>query len=49
MLCSAAKENGISALYDDIAIDNPAIGLFLRHGFVEENRTEEKIFLRKEL
>ena len=49
MLCSAAKENGISVLYDDIAIDNPAIGLFLRHGFVEENRTEEKISLRKEL
>ncbi len=49
MLCSAAKENGISVLYDDIAIDNPAIGLFLRHGFAEEYRTEEKIYLRKEL
>ena len=49
LLCSAAKDNGIKALYDDIAIDNPAIGLFLKHGFTEEYRTEEKIFLRKEL
>ncbi len=49
LLCSAAKNNGIKVLYDDIAIDNPAIGLFLEHGFTEEYRTEEKIFLKKEL
>ena len=34
---------------DDIAIDNPAITLFLRHGFVEEYRTDEIIMLKKEL
>lgn len=49
ILCSAAKENGITALYDDIAIDNPAISLFLKHGFIEDYRTEEKIYLKKEL
>ncbi len=49
LLCSAAKSNGISVLYDDIAIDNPAIKLFLKHGFTEEYRTEEKIYLKKEL
>ena len=49
LLCSAAKSNGISVLYDDIAIDNPAIRLFLRHGFAEEYRTREKVFLRKAL
>ena len=49
LLCSVAKNNGISVLYDDIAIDNPAIKLFLKHGFTEEYRTEDKIFLRKEL
>ena len=49
LLCSAAKNNGISVLYDDIAIDNPAIKLFLKHGFAEEYRTEEKIYLKKEL
>ena len=49
LLCSAAKSNGVSVLYDDIAIDNPAIKLFLKHGFMEEYRTEDKIYLRKEL
>ena len=49
LLCSAAKNNGISVLYDDIAIDNPAVTLFLKHGFVEESRTEEIILLKKEL
>ena len=49
ILCSAAKENGIAALYDDIACDNPAVGLFLRHGFREEYRTAEKIILKKDL
>ena len=49
LLCSAAKSNGVKVLYDDMAIDNPAISLFLRHGFTEESRTEEIIYLRKEL
>ena len=49
MLCAAAKENGINVLYDDIAIDNTAIKLFLKHGFYEDYRTEEKIVLKKEL
>ncbi|MBR6381179.1 MAG: GNAT family N-acetyltransferase [Lachnospiraceae bacterium] len=49
LLCKAAKENGITALYDDIAIDNPAIALFLKQGFRELYRTEEKIVLKKEL
>lgn len=49
LLCSAAKSNGISVLYDDIAMDNPAITLFLKHGFVEEYRTGDRIILKKEL
>lgn len=49
MLCTKAKENGISALYDDIAIDNPAIHMFLKHGFKELFRTAEKIYLVKPL
>ena len=49
LLCQAAKNNGAIVLYDDIAIDNPAIKLFLDHGFTEDYRTEEKVFLRKEL
>ena len=49
LLCSAAKDHGVAVLYDDIAIDNPAIRLFLNHGFTEEGRTEEKVYLRKAL
>ena len=49
LLCSVAKNNGISVLYDDIAIDNPAVTLFLKYGFVEESRTGEKIIIKKEL
>ena len=49
MLCEAAKENGVSFLYDNIAIDNPAITLFMKVGFCEEYRTDEIIMLKKEL
>ncbi|MBO7079145.1 MAG: GNAT family N-acetyltransferase, partial [Bacilli bacterium] len=49
LLCKAAKENGIKYLYDDIAIDNKAIKLFLDNGFIEEYRTSELIYLKKDL
>lgn len=49
LLCLLAKENGIKTLYDEIAIDNPSVSLFVRNGFKEESRDEEKITVRKEL
>ena len=49
LLCEAAGKNGISVIYDDIAIDNPAIGLFLKNGFEEQYRTDEIIMLAKKL
>ena len=49
ILCKIAKEKGIAYLYDDIAIDNPAISLFLNNGFKEQYRTKEIILLKKEL
>lgn len=49
LLCCSAKENGVTILYDDIAIDNSAIALFLKNGFEEEYRTDEIIMLRKNL
>lgn len=49
MLCAAAKQNGILIIYDEIAIDNPAVRLFLKHGFTEEYRTEGSIMLKKVL
>lgn len=49
LLCAAARRAGIRELYDDIAADNPGIGLFLRCGFREESRSEGVIMLRKKL
>ena len=49
LLCEAAKANGVEILYDNIAIDNQAIKLFLKIGFYEEYRTDEIIMLKKEL
>ena len=49
LLCDAAKAKGVEILYDDIAIDNPAIKLFLKVGFCEEYRTDEIIMLKKVL
>ncbi len=49
LLCLAAKENGLQALYDNMAIDNPALSLFLKHGFTEDYRDDDIIMLKKEL
>lgn len=49
ILCDEAKKNGVEILFDDIAIDNPAIEMFLRHGFTEEARTEQVVLLKKVL
>ena len=49
ILCEEAKKNGITFLFDDIAIDNPSIEMFLRHGFTEEARTEQVVLLKKVL
>ena len=49
LLCDAASERGIATLRDNVALDNPAIGLFLRHGFDEEWRSDEFVMLRRDL
>lgn len=49
LLCDAARARGVPVLYDNIALGNPAIGLFLSEGFHEEYRTDECIYLRKDL
>ena len=49
LLCSAAKENGVKRLVDNIAIDNLSVGLFLRAGFRERLRNDEYILVEKEL
>ena len=49
LLCEAAKENGLMEIYDDIAIDNSSVALFLKCGFVEVMRTSEFVLVKKEL
>ena len=49
LLCDAARNNGIKELFDDIAIDNPAIVMFLKCGFKEVLRTDEYVLMKKEL
>ena len=49
LLCKAARERGVRVLYDNIALGNPAIALFLSEGFFEEYRTDDCIYLRKDL
>jgi len=49
LLCEAARKEHIPELYDNIAIDNPGIALFLQCGFQEDYRTEEIIMLKRKL
>ena len=49
ILCELAAERGLGTLYDDIAIDNPAIPLLIGSGFVEEYRTDDVVMLKKNL
>ena len=49
LLCEYAKNNGIAELYDDIAIDNPSINLFLKCGFKEVLRANEYVLVKNKL
>ncbi len=49
LLCQATRENGIDVLYDDIARDNPAIGLFFSEGFEIATERERTRLLKKDL
>ena len=49
LLCMAAKENEIDALYDDIAVDNPSVQLFLNNGFTVQSRTDDVVMVKKVL
>ena len=49
LLCEAAKENGVSVLYDDIAADNPSWKLFVKNGFEIDYRTDDVVMVKKVL
>ena len=46
LLCEAAKANGVEALYDNIAADNPSIHLFLKNGFSIEFQNDEIVMVK---
>ena len=46
LLCEAAKANGVEALYDDIAADNPSVHLFLKNGFSIEFQNDEIVIVK---
>ena len=47
LLCDAARENGVTCLCDDIAIDNPSLAMFMKAGFTVEYQTAEYTFVTK--
>lgn len=49
LLCEAAGKEKIPELYDDMAVGNPGISLFLTCGFHEVYRTDEIVMLKKSL
>lgn len=49
LLCRAAGENGISALYDELAADNPSLALFLKNGFAIESRRGGAVTVKRVL
>ena len=46
LLCEAAKANGVEALYDDIAADNPSVHLFIKNGFSIEFQNDEILMVK---
>ena len=49
LLCDAACAQGVTALYDDIAADNPSVALFLACGFEIAARTADIVLVCKHL
>ena len=49
LLCEAARAHGITELWDSVAEDNPALGLFLRRGFAVTDRESGIVTLHKRL
>ena len=46
LIMEKAKENGIKVLCDNVAVDNPAIQLFINLGFEETYKTDEFIMIK---
>ena len=46
LLCEAAKANGVEALYDNIAADNPSAHLFLKNGFSIQFQNDDILMVK---
>lgn len=49
LLCNEAKSNGVAVLYDDIAVGNPSVQLFLKNGFTIDYQTDDIIMVKRVL
>lgn len=49
LLCAQCRKMGCTEVYDDIAVDNPSLSLFLKQGFCEVGRTEDAVIVKKYL
>lgn len=47
LLCDVAKNNGLTVLYDYIAVDNPSLHIFLKNGFTIAYQTDDIIIVRR--
>lgn len=49
LLCAQCRKMGCTEVYDDIAVDNPSLSLFLKQGFCEVGQTEDAVIVKKYL
>lgn len=47
LLINEAKKNGINEIYDDIAIDNTSVEMFLKNGFEIDHKTDTYVTVKK--
>ena len=47
LLIDDAKQKGIKELYDEIAIDNPSINMFINNGFVITKKNINSVIIKK--
>ena len=47
LICKAARDNGISVLYDNIASGNPSVKLFLKNGFEVDYANGNIVMVKK--
>ena len=49
LIINDAKEKGITELYDEIAIDNPSVNMFINNGFEIVEQNKDSIIVKKKI